>query len=672
MKKAMILAAAMAALAAEAARMATEGYVDRKFAGADAAPRVEMPTNAAARGISFVRDGIDENVAIAIGRDARAAIASEDINSATNNARIRSVSVAVGANADATEIGRPDRSQAVAVGWNAQARGCNSIAIGSGAQHTNETAMTGHATFASNTCDIAVGWQAKATGGNAVALGRAARATGENAVQIGEGTNSEANTLKFRGTTLARNGALAETDPVWNAEKGSYTTANDLIAATNEVYESVAKLEVTETDDYTETRVYAAGMEYRVYVAKEGGDFGEATNTVEVAGVDVYKCGTVDRMLAEIEAEYSSAIRAAADTNAAQQVQIATAAAHAARTDNPHGVTAAQTGAVPDTRTVNGKRLNANITLSAADVGAAEASLAQAVTNLATESSLVYRLYSGSNVVCEVTNYNSAVHAPTMRLLQLNESNEYITVWTETNNLARVARAATNYTDTVAGETWANAVEAFAPRAWSRTTSGMGVEAPSNTTWLSTPTTVIAGGLDYEKHVTSGGAVWVLTSNGMAADFHAQTNNTAYMDLSSADGTPIFRVEKTDAFLVGVNADSVSVDGSTLVIGCDIVGDHPLVRVKASLTEGAWAYEEDSIPAGLATVAWSGSAGNWTCRLTNNTGGNSLFAFMEYLQEGSVKIVNSAPTDISAGVIVNGVKYMPTVSGTTLTWEAAQ
>ena len=44
-------------------------------------------------------------------------------------------------------------------------------------------------------------------------------------------------------------------------------------------------------------------------------------------------------------------------------------AAHANRADNPHGVTAAQVGAVPTSRTVNGKALSANITLSASDVG---------------------------------------------------------------------------------------------------------------------------------------------------------------------------------------------------------------------------------------------------------------------------------------------------------------
>lgn len=47
--------------------------------------------------------------------------------------------------------------------------------------------------------------------------------------------------------------------------------------------------------------------------------------------------------------------------------------AHTGSKNNPHGVTAEQVGAVPTTRTVNGKALSADISLSAADVGAASA-----------------------------------------------------------------------------------------------------------------------------------------------------------------------------------------------------------------------------------------------------------------------------------------------------------
>ena len=56
--------------------------------------------------------------------------------------------------------------------------------------------------------------------------------------------------------------------------------------------------------------------------------------------------------------------------------------AHISNTNNPHGVTAAQVGAVPTTRKVNGKALSADVTLAAADVGAAAAGHSHAASGV--------------------------------------------------------------------------------------------------------------------------------------------------------------------------------------------------------------------------------------------------------------------------------------------------
>ena len=280
---------------------------------------------------------------------------------------------------------------------------------------------------------------------------------------------------------------------------------------------------------------------------------------------------------------------------------------------------------------------------------AVAAPIRQDISDLRTESSLVYRLYQGSNVVAEVTNYNSSAYAPELRIMQLNESNEYVTVWAETNGLARTLASAKRYTDDATGAV----VQAVAPRAWSKVTAGMGVDAPSNTTWLSTGRTVIAGGLEYEKHVTSGGAIWLLESNGMTADFNPQTNN--------------------DSFLVGVHIDCVTMDGNALVCRVGVVAsEHPYVRISTDLK--TWLKEEDGIPSSLATVTWSGSAGNWTCRIAHNTGGTPFFANMQYMQEGGTKIVNSAPLDVSSGILcTDGVhKARPVYSNGTIVWEPVQ
>ena len=290
------------------------------------------------------------------------------------------------------------------------------------------------------------------------------------------------------------------------------------------------------------------------------------------------------------------------------------------------------------------------------------APLAEAVTNLQVESALVYRLYSGSNVVAEVTNYNSQVHAPELRLMQLNESNEYVTVWTETNGLARTLKRANEYTDDATGAV----ARAAAPRAWSRTTSGLGAEAPSNTTWISTPTTVIAGGFEYAKFVDTYGEVWVLTSNGMAAEFNPDTN--AYFRITADDGTPIFSVEKSDAQLVGANAAGITVGESSITIPVPVVSSTaPTMCWSLDITTGVWA-DESSPPTG-ATVTWSGTAGSWVCTVSfSGTRPSSMFFKFNFLLEGGVVIRNNATTDLSTGILVNGVKFVPSVSGNNLIW----
>ena len=92
------------------------------------------------------------------------------------------------------------------------------------------------------------------------------------------------------------------------------------------------------------------------------------------------------------ESAYQAAVEggypATAETFYSNLGQLDSLAAHLSRTDNPHNVTAeqvgarpaswtpsaAEVGAVPTSRTVNGKALSADITLSAADVGAAASS----------------------------------------------------------------------------------------------------------------------------------------------------------------------------------------------------------------------------------------------------------------------------------------------------------
>ena len=69
---------------------------------------------------------------------------------------------------------------------------------------------------------------------------------------------------------------------------------------------------------------------------------------------------------------------------------------HKADKNNPHGVTASQVGAVPTSRTVNGKALSADISLTASDVGAAESSHNHSASNITSGTLAIARGGTGA------------------------------------------------------------------------------------------------------------------------------------------------------------------------------------------------------------------------------------------------------------------------------------
>jgi hypothetical protein len=278
----------------------------------------------------------------------------------------------------------------------------------------------------------------------------------------------------------------------------------------------------------------------------------------------------------------------------------------------------------------------------------------------ATTAADVYRLVAGTNVVLVVTNYNSATHAASMKLQHLDpESGQYVTYWDEMRQHGITYTNGMNYTD-------AAIAERAAPRAWSGTTSGLGSEAPAGVTWISTPETVIAGGFEYEKVVTSAGAVWVLTSNGMST---GATSNS-FFRVAASDGTELFSIEKTDSYIIGVNADGITRSGNTVTIPINVVAaEHPYIRCTKNLVNPTWVKEDEGgFDCAWATVSWSGTTGAYVATVT--TAEPQAFFYFEYMVEGQVKIKNSAKTEMSGGILFNGTTYLPTVNGNKLEFVA--
>ena len=97
----------------------------------------------------------------------------------------------------------------------------------------------------------------------------------------------------------------------------------------------------------------------------------------DYARIDVLNANmdAVDAALKELEeSKAEGAALAAHEADGVKHVSAAERTAWNAKADGDHTHTAAQVGAVPTTRKVNGKALSADITLTAGDVGAAAAS----------------------------------------------------------------------------------------------------------------------------------------------------------------------------------------------------------------------------------------------------------------------------------------------------------
>lgn len=282
----------------------------------------------------------------------------------------------------------------------------------------------------------------------------------------------------------------------------------------------------------------------------------------------------------------------------------------------------------------------------------------------------VYRLVAGTNVVLVITNYNSAVHAPSMKLQRLDpETGEYVTYWDETRRHGLTLTNAMDYTDRATNEL----ARTKADRAWGKYTSAYGVDAPAGVTWLSEEQTVFAAGHDFAKTVTSGGEIFTLVSTGLMLENVECPTNAAFWQIT-ANGETLYRIEKTSSRVVDVSVNAVSVANPYLLV--DLTGwmypDHPLARVRPDLTEGDWLNEEDyagGVIPGVAAVTWlgTGAAGDpYICQIENLSGGDRLFVGFWYEAPGETKIIPNGVTDVSGGQWYNGQKYVPTVSGNEL------
>lgn len=306
----------------------------------------------------------------------------------------------------------------------------------------------------------------------------------------------------------------------------------------------------------------------------------------------------------------------------------------------------------------------------------------------ADEGALWASWWSGDGFRVAVSNYDVAASSAAWDRLP-SASFDYrpggtgalVRVWSENTRWERHRAEAAAFS---------NAVErALAGKAgldWGRTTP-TGFDAPEGFTWLDTPAVAVAGGLAWQRTVTSEGAVWLLCSNGMVAEAGGATNGS-FRVVDMATGEAAFEVVQGDRRTVGANCGEVytwtAADGKThLRVVYNVASDDPPVLhvAEALKPQGGTAWHDEGAEGCPAQFAgWTGSSGAWTNALWRASApaagaADALFCFATYETGGETVVKNHAPVSMSK-IVVGGVTYAlgtATVGGhTVLTLTEAQ
>ena len=281
---------------------------------------------------------------------------------------------------------------------------------------------------------------------------------------------------------------------------------------------------------------------------------------------------------------------------------------------------------------------------------------AGAGTNLAGVVNLWETYWDGDEVRVTVTNYDSAVHLPSLYLEQkIENTNAYRVVWSESTRWASNALELAEIR---------SAIDEKADRAWGFYDSHTGEYAPDGYTWLSSPKIAIAGGLAYQRTLTTDGAVWVLVSNGMVAEPGGEVTN-GFFRIKDDDGNTPFEIVRGHKRPVGATAAGIRVtrSGSSNVVTVPynvVSEEHPTVYGTTNLSSGEWTE---------LAATWLGQSGAWTAQVSSASA--TFFIKGEYETGGETYIKNVAPISAESGIYCTDKihKVRPVYNGGNITWE---
>lgn len=277
-----------------------------------------------------------------------------------------------------------------------------------------------------------------------------------------------------------------------------------------------------------------------------------------------------------------------------------------------------------------------------------KADAAEALDLAGDVATLVY----GDDCQLVSTNYNSATKMPSLFLrFKIKDENTgemvWYKVWDELTRFNYIIDQylPTNYYNKVQVDA---ELEQKADRAWGHYDSSTGNYAPEGFTWVSSPSIAIAGGLAYQRVVSTEGAVWVLESNGTTVYTGGETNG--YFRIGDDKGNAVFEITKGTERVVGATAGSVrteSINGIThLFITYNVQSaEHPKLEICRNLKAKDWQAEGES--ACPANVTWTGSSGAWIAEVWGKSAEPSLFVQGTYKQGARDVIKHNAPISVN-------------------------
>ena len=334
----------------------------------------------------------------------------------------------------------------------------------------------------------------------------------------------------------------------------------------------------------------------------------------------------------------------------------ATPADHETDTTNPHNVTASQVGAPTIAMYTTASNLAAS----------ADARVTAVSSYLA-----------GDDARVVVTNYDSTTSMPEMSFQQKltdGGSNWWKVVWNEMThwNWLTQTYLPTNYyskseIDAALGEK--------ADRAWGFYDSHSGNYAPDGYTWISSPKIAIAAGMAYQRHVVTGGSVWVLESNGLDTEIGGVASN-GFFRISDDEGNALFEIVKGNKRTAGSTAGGITTEDVMGITHCHIPynvesPEHPTIFATTAL---GTPYVSEESSGSIVNVTWTGSSGAWMAEVWPKVASPSLFVKAQHEVGGETYIKNTAPMSAAGGILcTDGIhKVRPVYNNGTVTWEVVQ